>query len=56
MADRQVGKGMCLNDGLILNVKTDLTLEGSTFQREGAPRAKAIVPMLVLTLRTKHKF
>ena len=32
-----------------------LTLEGSIFQREGAPIAKALVPILVLTLGAKSK-
>ena len=34
---------------------TDLTLEVSIFQRVGAPTAKALVPILVLTLGTKSK-
>ena len=33
----------------------DLTLQGSIFQRVGAPTAKTQVPILVLTLETKSK-
>ena len=43
--DRQGCKGMSLNAGL--------TLEGSIFPRVGAPTAKALVPISVMTLGTK---
>ena len=34
---------------------TDLTLEGSIFQRIGALIAKSLVPILLLTSGTKYK-
>ena len=35
------------------NILTDLTLEGSIFQRVGAATDKTVNPMLLFNLRTK---
>ena len=48
MVDRQCCKSVSLNDNLAI-FSTDLTLEESIFQREGALTAKVLVPILVLT-------
>jgi len=53
MVDRQGGKSISLNGRHLAICSTDLTLEGSIFQRVGAPIAKALVPILLLTLGTK---
>ena len=51
--DRQRCKCTPLNDGGIEQYLTDLTQEGSIFQRIVAPTAKALVSILVLILGTK---
>ena len=54
MVDRQGCKGMYLNDRRNLAIfSTIFTTEGSIFQRVGAPTAKALVPILTMTLGTK---
>ena len=47
MVDRQGCKGMSVWWQNLAIFSTDLTLEGSIFQRVGAPTAKALVPILV---------
>ena len=54
MVDRQGCKGMSLNDGEIEQY-FQLTLEGSIFQRVGAPTAKVLILILVLTRDTRDK-
>ena len=55
MVDRQGCEGMFLSIMAESTFPTDLTLEGSIFQRVVAATEKALVPILVLTLGTKRK-
>ena len=55
MVEKPGSKGVCLFKQNLAIFSTDLTLEGSTFQRIDAATEKPQLPILVLTLGITSK-